>query len=88
MKTKKITQVFTNANILEASIEHNGLKGGDAGHGGFVELTFRDVASTSMEVNGQESELVSLTFRGDTERETLLEALKFFVKELEDHKKI
>jgi hypothetical protein len=81
---KKIYEEFTSANIIGVTLEHNGVKGGDAGHGGFVRLVIEDLGSTSMEVNGEESKKLELVFRGDTERDTLLSALKMVVKELDN----
>ena len=86
--SKKIYQELTSANIIGVTLEHNGFQGGDGGHGGFVKLVIEDLACTSMEVNGVESEKFELLFRGDTERETFLSALKMIVKELEDNPSI
>ncbi len=81
---------FVSANILKAKITQNGYGGGDSGHGGFVELEFEDLSSTDMEATfskGSQSEptKITLTFRGDCERDTLIEALEFFVQELKDY---
>lgn len=86
--SKKIYQEFTSANILGVTLEHNGFKGGDAAHGGFVKITIEDLASTSMAVNGEDCEKFELLLRGDAERDTLLSALKMIVKELEDNPSI
>jgi hypothetical protein len=86
--SKKIYQEFTSCNILGVTLEHNGFKGGDSGHGGFVSITIEDLSSTSMELNGKECDKFELVLRGDTERETLLSALKMIVKELEDNETI
>ena len=83
MEIKKVYKEFTSANIIGVTLEHNGFKGGDAGHGGFVKLIIEDLASTSMEVNGEECEKFELVLRGDSERETFLSALKMVVKEIE-----
>ncbi len=83
--SKKIYQEFTSANIIGVTLEHNGFRGGDAGHGGFVKIVIEDLASTSMEVNGNECESLELVIRGDSERETFLSALKMIVKELEEN---
>lgn len=82
---RKIYQEFTSVNSIGVTLEHNGLQGGDAGHGGFVKLIIQDLGDTSMEVNGLECGKFELLFRGDTERETLVSALKMVVKELEDN---
>lgn len=79
------TEVFESANILEVTVEHNGYQGGDAGHGGYVKITFYDQASTCMAVNGNECENFEIVFRGDSERDTLLAGLKMIVKELEEN---
>jgi hypothetical protein len=83
---RKLYQEFTNCNILGVTLEHNGIKGGDAGHGGFVSITIEDLAGTYMEVNDNEADKVKITLKGDAERETLLEALKMIVTELEQNK--
>jgi hypothetical protein len=83
--SKKVYQEFTSANIIGVTLEHNGFQGGDAGHGGFVKLVFEDLASTSMELNGEECKKFQLIFRGDAERETFLSALKMIVQELENN---
>lgn len=81
---------ITSANIIQATIESNGYHGGDAGHGGFVSLEIKDLASTCMDVEVDrhmgDLERVKLTFRGDCEKETLLTALRFFVKALEEER--
>ncbi len=82
MKTT-IYKEFASANIIGVTLEHNGTQGGDAGHGGYVKLIIEDLASTSMLVNGVESTKFELTFKGDTERDTFLQALKMVVNELE-----
>jgi hypothetical protein len=76
---------FVSANILSVRLIHNGLQGGDSGHGGFVEVQFKDIASTFMELNDKEVSAFKIRFQGDTERSTFLDALKFIVKELEEN---
>lgn len=83
--SKKLYQEFVSANILGVTVEHNGYQGGDAGHGGFVRIVFKDLASTCMQLNGIDCEEFELVFKGDTERKTLLAGLKMIVKELEDN---
>lgn len=84
--TRKLTKEFASMNILETTVEHNGCQGGDAGHGGFVRITFKDVSSTSMEVNGVECEEFSFEFKGSTERDTLVESLEMILTELKNNK--
>jgi hypothetical protein len=75
-------KTFVSANILTIRVEENGWGGGDAGHGGFVRISITDESSTSMYVNGVESHYFELEVRGDTERETLTQALEFALKTL------
>jgi hypothetical protein len=87
-ESKKIYREFESANILGVTLEHNGYQGGDVGHGGFVKIIFKDLGSTYMELNGEDCKKIELLFGGDSERNTLLEALKMIVKELETHETI
>jgi hypothetical protein len=94
---RKVYNEFTSANIIGVTVEHNGYHNGDAGHGGYVKITIKDLASTAMECNVVENmgfldvyqhddvAAIELIFRGSTERATLLAALKMAVKELEEH---
>lgn len=66
---------FTSANILEVELIENGYGGGDAGHGGFVTIHIKDISSTCMFVNGEIAKELILTVNGDTERDTLADAL-------------
>ena len=88
LATRKLTKEFASMNILETTVEHNGCQGGDAGHGGFVRITFKDVSSTSMEVNGVECEEFSFEFKGSTERETLIASLDMILTELKNNKTV
>ena len=85
LATRKITKEFIQANILETTVEHNGCQGGDAGHGGFVRITFKDLSCTDMEVNGVECEEFSITFKGSSERETLISSLDMILTELKNN---
>ena len=83
---RKIYQEFESANILATTIEHNGYKGGDLGHGSFIKITFENIASTSMFLNDSETDNFTFTFKGDTERDTFIDSLKFILFELENNK--
>lgn len=79
---RKVYQRFISANMLSVCVEHNGVQGGDAGHGGYVTIKLIDEGCTSMEVNGEEAESVEITLRGSTERETLIQSLIVILREL------
>jgi hypothetical protein len=104
-KERKVTKEFVSANMFDVDIHHNGYQGGDAGHGGFVDIKFKNFQDTSLEVSVvpsnhltnlldtdtfgvtiQEPKSIRLIFKGSTERDTLVEALEFIVKELKDNK--
>ena len=84
---RKIEETFTLCNILTVRLEHNGLQGGDAGHGGYVKMIFKNEGA-AIQVNGKQCEECEIIFRGDDERLTLVDALKMIVKELEEHQEV
>ena len=86
--TRKLTKEFISANVLETTVEHNGCKGGDAGHGGFVKITFNDLSCTMMLVNGIECQEFSFEFQGSAERETLIDSLEMILDELKNNKRV
>ena len=79
---RRVYQSFSSANILSVTVEHNGVHDGDAGHGGYVKLIFKDEGNTCMEVNGEKSEQVEIILKGSTERDTLIKSLKAILREL------
>jgi len=83
MSTDTHSETFSDCNIITASITDTGEKGGDAGHGCIVRLSIKDDASTCMFLNGVEADHVEIEVHGDSERRTLLNALKFFVSVME-----
>ena len=89
--SKKIYQEFGGICDIGVSLEHNGYKGGDASHGGFVKIEIENLCLMSMSLNGREvdqGETFELLFSGDCERDVLISALKMMVKELEDNPSI
>ena len=88
MTTRKITKEFISANFLETTVEHNGCQGGDAGHGGFVKITFENISSTMMLVNGERCGKFSFEFQGSAERETLIDSLEMILTELKNNKTV
>jgi transcriptional regulator with XRE-family HTH domain len=85
LKEKEIV----NANILTIKVGTNCPQGGDTGHGGKTFIVLEDSACTDMrlqiddEDEYYEPEKIKIMFGGDTECITIIEALKFAVKELE-----
>lgn len=80
---RKIYQEFISGNIIGVELEHNGYGGGDSGHGGYVRIKFKNLSGTDMSLNGERIESFELQFGGDAERDTLIEALKMIIRELE-----
>lgn len=75
------------ANVLEAEASTNGFQGGDFGHGSRTYFRIENIGGTDMEVHtfgidGSDGFEVSLG--GDCELETIIVALKFITKALED----
>jgi hypothetical protein len=71
----------------------NGPQGGDAGHGGYLRVTFTNAASTFMQVavDGEEPKAASsitLTFRGDAEVEAAIQCLEFLADKLGTTRKL
>ena len=81
------TREIVSCNILEVEAGTNGYQGGDTGHGGRTYFRIKDLAGTDIEAHalgrfGDEGFEVSLG--GDCELETIISALKFITKVLED----
>lgn len=103
---RKVNKEIVSMNMFDVVVHHNGYKGGDAGHGGFVGIKFKGFQNTALDITvrgGQEIKQIhhsdpggegmfftqphefELVFRGDSERDTLIEALEFIVKELKEN---
>lgn len=80
---RKINFELVDANILEVEVEHNGLQGGDAGHGGFVRILLK--STNDITVDGKDLERVEIMVRGDSERRNLSEAFRRIHEELEQY---
>ncbi len=89
---RTFTREITDANILEVEAGTTGYKGGDSGHGGRTYFRIKDLASTDMRVNtvtdcfGHTDEL-EVVLGGDTELSTIIKALKFITRVLEEESK-
>jgi len=90
-KPQTAVKEIVNANILAVEAGTNGAHGGDAGHGGRTYIGLRDLASTAWEVrvtSGAGSQLISgpeaieIVLGGDSELQTLVEALEFALAQL------
>jgi hypothetical protein len=91
MKMRSAKAEITLCNILEVEVSTNCPQGGDGGHGGKTELRFKDLAGTCMDLKVDRVSAVeemsgirevSLIFGGDSEAETLAQALEFAAKTL------
>lgn len=81
-----------NCNILEVEAGTTGYRGGDAGHGGRTYFRIRDLASTAMEARVEKSrwgdtECIEVELGGDAELETIITALQFIVRVLDEQRR-
>ena len=77
------------ANILQVEAGTTGYKGGDTGHGGRAYFRIKDEGCTDMEVHVMRNrfgntEGFEVVLGGDCELETMIRALKFITKVLEE----
>ena len=79
----KVKGEFIGFNILSVEMSDSGHLDRD----GRVLIRFINDSCTDMRVDGRAVDEVSLYFGGSSERDTLIAALKFILKELEDFKK-
>ncbi|MBQ1361777.1 MAG: hypothetical protein IIY43_01860 [Oscillospiraceae bacterium] len=90
MEIPTFTREIISANVLSVEAGTNGFQGGDSGHGSRTYFRITDCGSTDIHVNthgfdGDEGFEVFLG--GDCELETIIRALKFITKVLEDQAK-
>lgn len=90
MEIPTFTREIISANVLSVEAGTNGYQGGDSGHGSRTYFRITDCGSTDIHVNthgfgGDEGFEVFLG--GDCELETIIRALKFITKVLEDQAK-
>lgn len=91
-KVTTFTREVYSANCLQVEAGTTGYCGGDSGHGARTYFRIEDIASTDIAVNvippgrkGQGGFEVALG--GDCEIDTIIKALKFIVKVLEEESK-
>lgn len=89
-KITTYTREICSCNILSVEAGTTGYMGGDSGHGGRSYFRISDEACTDMRVCATEdkygSPSVEVFLGGDTELETIITALKFIVRTLEDQR--
>ena len=82
------TRDVVSANILRVEAGTNGYQGGDSGHGGRTYFRIEDESSTNMKVNTYVDKYgcsgLEVFPGGDCELETMIRALKFITRVLED----
>lgn len=82
------TRDVVSANILEVEAGTTGYMGGDTGHGGRTYFRIKDEGGTDIDIkpfmDRLGSEGFEVTLGGDCELETMIRALKFITKVLED----
>lgn len=83
------TRNVVSCNILEVEAGTTGFMGGDTGHGGRTYFRISDLGSTDIEVKSfhdkyGECEGFEVSLGGDCELETMIRALKFITKVLEE----
>ena len=80
---------ITSANILEVEAGTNGYQGGDSGHGSRTFLRIKDLAGTDLRCHVKMggflggADEIKLVLGGDTELETIKEALRWMLSILE-----
>lgn len=99
-KITTYSREIESCNILEVEAGTTGYRGGDTGHGGRTYFRIQNEACTDMEIHSYSDRYnyyvsdecgdecgVEVTLGGDCELETMIQALKFIVKVLEDESK-
>lgn len=82
------TRDVVSCNILQVEAGTTGYKGGDTGHGGRTYFRIKDEGGTDINIkpfmDRFGSEGFEVTLGGDCELETMIRALKFITKVLEE----
>ncbi len=86
------TRDVVSCNILEVEAGTTGYMGGDTGHGGRTYFRIKDEGCTDMDIRVMrdcfgDAEGFEVTLGGDCELETMIRALKFITKVLEEESK-
>lgn len=83
------TRDVVSCNLLEVEAGTTGYMGGDSGHGGRTYFRIKDEGGTDMDIHVTRdrfgnTEGFEVTLGGDCELETMIRALKFITKVLEE----
>ena len=82
------TRRINNLNILEVEAGSNGYKGGDTGHGCRTYFRIEDLGGTDLRTKtfsaSGDTSGFEVVLGGDCELHTIIQALKFITKALED----
>ncbi len=73
---------FSVLNTIEAEVGTNGYQGGDSGHGSRTYISLTDLSGTDMRINIINDRSIELTFGGDSELTTIIDALYFIIATL------
>ena len=90
MDVTTYTREIYSANVLSVEAGTNGYQGGDSGHGSRTYFRITDCGSTDIRVKAHGydgDEGLEVILGGDCELETIIRALKFITKVLEDQAK-
>ena len=86
------TRKIVNCNILEVEAGTNGHKGGDSSYGSRTYLRIRDLGSTDIRCNVENDNFgcdsIEIILGGDTELETMKEALRWMLSVLETQSEV
>ena len=79
-------------NILGVTVATNGYQGGDSGHGGRTYIRLEDLSSTDIDarvsVGPNTNSKVEIMLGGDSELDSVIEALRWAADKLEELKNI
>ena len=82
---RTVISEFCDEWCLLATLQHNGISDGSIRCESFIKIWLNFDTITSMKVNGEYVQDVEIEVEGVSQRKTLLDALKMFVKELEEN---
>ena len=81
---------FGTFNTLGVTVATNGYQGGDSGHGGRTYISFEDLCSTDIDagvsVGPDTNSKVEIMLGGDSELDSVIEALRWAADKLEELK--